>query len=228
MEIRSTSPTWSPTSSSGPTARATSTSSSSSGTRPAASAHGSGTPPKSWPGRSSRAITCTSGARPRSSRGRSRSSSPTSTSLDPDRVEPEDFLPQSSQNVAKLMARLREVLLAMGNPHLRALVECFLIDDEFVRKFTAAPGGDQEPPRLPGRAARARRHPAQRRRPDHRPLSRDRSRPAADRHLPPRHRQGRRAVATTGPSPTPTRASSSATWSWASRCSATRSSARPT
>ena len=61
--------------------------------------------------------------------------------LDPDRVEPEDFLPQSSQNVAKLMARLREVLLAMSNPHLRALVECFLIDDEFVRKFTTAPAG---------------------------------------------------------------------------------------
>ena len=61
--------------------------------------------------------------------------------LDPNRVEAEDFLPQSSQNVAKLMARLREVLLAMSNPHLRALVECFLIDDDFVRKFTSAPAG---------------------------------------------------------------------------------------
>ena len=39
------------------------------------------------------------------------------------------------------MARLREVLLAMNNPHLRGLVECFLIDDEFVRKFTTAPAG---------------------------------------------------------------------------------------
>jgi len=61
--------------------------------------------------------------------------------VDPERVEPEDFLPQSSQNVAKLMARLREVLLAIHNPHLRALVECFLIDDVFVRKFTTAPAG---------------------------------------------------------------------------------------
>ena len=41
--------------------------------------------------------------------------------VDPDQVEAEDFLPQSSQNVAKLMARLRELLLAMNNPHLRAL-----------------------------------------------------------------------------------------------------------
>ena len=56
-------------------------------------------------------------------------------------IEPEEFLPQSSQNVTKLLARLREVLLAMSNPHLRALVECFLIDDEFVRKFTTAPAG---------------------------------------------------------------------------------------
>ena len=61
--------------------------------------------------------------------------------IDPARLEPEDFLPQSSQNVARLTARLREVLLGMGNPHLRALVECFLIDEEFLRKFTTAPAG---------------------------------------------------------------------------------------
>jgi 3'-5' exoribonuclease len=61
--------------------------------------------------------------------------------LPANQIEPEEFLPQSSQNVTKLLARLREVLLAMGNPHLRALVECFLIDDVFVRKFTTAPAG---------------------------------------------------------------------------------------
>jgi 3'-5' exoribonuclease len=61
--------------------------------------------------------------------------------IDAMRVEPEEFLPQCSQNVSKLTARLREILLAMGNPHLRALVECFLIDDEFLRKFTTAPAG---------------------------------------------------------------------------------------
>jgi len=61
--------------------------------------------------------------------------------IDPDRVEPEDFLPQSSQNVARLTARLRELLLSLTDPHLRALAECFLIDDEFVRKFTTAPAG---------------------------------------------------------------------------------------
>jgi 3'-5' exoribonuclease len=63
------------------------------------------------------------------------------TVVDANSVEPEEYLPQSSQDVGKLMARLRAVLLAMSNPHLRALVECFLIDDEFVRKFTMAPAG---------------------------------------------------------------------------------------
>ena len=61
--------------------------------------------------------------------------------VDPSRIEPEDFLPQSTQNVAKLTARLRELLFSMTNPHLRALAECFLIDEEFVRKFTTAPAG---------------------------------------------------------------------------------------
>jgi 3'-5' exoribonuclease len=61
--------------------------------------------------------------------------------IDPERLEPEDFLPQSSQNVARLTARLRELLLGMSHPHLRALIECFLIDEDFVRKFTAAPAG---------------------------------------------------------------------------------------
>jgi 3'-5' exoribonuclease len=59
----------------------------------------------------------------------------------PSQIEPDEFLPQSSQNVTKLLARLREILLAMNNPHLRALVECFLIDDAFVTKFLAAPAG---------------------------------------------------------------------------------------
>ena len=61
--------------------------------------------------------------------------------IDPARIEPEDFLPQSTQNVARLTARLRELLFSMSNPHLRGLVECFLIDEEFVRKFTTAPAG---------------------------------------------------------------------------------------
>ena len=61
--------------------------------------------------------------------------------IDSARVEPEDYLPQCSQNITKLVARLREVLFSMQNPHLRALIECFLIDEAFFRKLTAAPAG---------------------------------------------------------------------------------------
>ena len=60
---------------------------------------------------------------------------------DPSVLSPEDFLPQASQNVAKLTARLRELLKTISEPHLRALVDCFLIDDEFLRKFTTSPAG---------------------------------------------------------------------------------------
>ena len=141
MGIRSTSPTWSPTSSSGPTARATSISTSSCGTRPAASVPGSGTPSEEL----ARSFEPGDYLRVRGKTQVFQGSLQVILThidvLDPNRVEAEDFLPQSSQNVAKLMARLREVLLAMNNPHLRALVECFLIDDEFVRKFTTAPAG---------------------------------------------------------------------------------------
>jgi 3'-5' exoribonuclease len=63
-----------------------------------------------------------------------------------DRVETEkldltDFLPHTDQDVGKLLERLRAILMKLGNPHLRALVECFLMDDDFVRRFCQAPAG---------------------------------------------------------------------------------------
>ncbi len=61
--------------------------------------------------------------------------------VSPENVDLSDYLPQSVRDSGKLLARMREILLGLGNPHLKALVECFLIDDEFVRKFTSAPAG---------------------------------------------------------------------------------------
>jgi 3'-5' exoribonuclease len=58
-----------------------------------------------------------------------------------DQVELADFLPQSDQDVNKLLDKLRGILRKLGNPHLRALVECFLMDEVFVRDFTRAPAG---------------------------------------------------------------------------------------
>src|SRR5947209_18783103 len=56
-------------------------------------------------------------------------------------VDLADFLPQTEQNVPKLMERLRGYLLRLGNPHLRALAECYLMDDTFLRGFTTCPAG---------------------------------------------------------------------------------------
>jgi 3'-5' exoribonuclease len=53
----------------------------------------------------------------------------------------DDFMPQTEQDVSRLFDRLRTPLLKLANPHLRALVECFLIDDELMRGFCQAPAG---------------------------------------------------------------------------------------
>lgn len=70
--------------------------------------------------------------------------------VDPSRVEPEEYLPQASQDVARQLGRLREIMRGVGDPHLRALIDCFLIDDDFVRKFTAAPAGVRNHHAYPG------------------------------------------------------------------------------
>jgi 3'-5' exoribonuclease len=57
------------------------------------------------------------------------------------RVDLGDFLPHTEQDVSKLYERLRTILMKMSNPNLRALAECFLIDQEFVEAFCKAPAG---------------------------------------------------------------------------------------
>jgi 3'-5' exoribonuclease len=57
------------------------------------------------------------------------------------RVDLGDFLPHTEQDVSKLYERLRSVLMKLSNPHLRALAECFFMDQEFVQAFCRAPAG---------------------------------------------------------------------------------------
>src|SRR5215471_20371491 len=59
--------------------------------------------------------------------------------VETEKVELADFLPHTEQDVSKLLERLRSILLRLGNPHLRALAECFLMDDEFMEGFCKAP-----------------------------------------------------------------------------------------
>jgi 3'-5' exoribonuclease len=57
------------------------------------------------------------------------------------KIDLTDFLPHTPQDVNKLLDRLRGYLLKQSNPHLRALAECFLMDDEFVSGFRQVPAG---------------------------------------------------------------------------------------
>src|SRR5262249_21300934 len=61
--------------------------------------------------------------------------------VDHNKVNLNDFLPQTEHDVSKLLERPRTILRKMNNPHLRALVECFLIDDDFMRGFCQVPAG---------------------------------------------------------------------------------------
>jgi 3'-5' exoribonuclease len=58
-----------------------------------------------------------------------------------DEVNFDDFVQLSPVSVDQLAARLREILRTVGEPHLRALAECFLMDEEFFSRFTQAPAG---------------------------------------------------------------------------------------
>jgi 3'-5' exoribonuclease len=56
-------------------------------------------------------------------------------------VEEDDFLPLASVDVDRLVIRLTELLRGMNNPHLRNLAECFLMDEQFMAKYSRAPAG---------------------------------------------------------------------------------------
>jgi 3'-5' exoribonuclease len=58
-----------------------------------------------------------------------------------EKVDLGDFLPHTEQDIDRLLDRLHTTLRRVGNPHLRALAECFLMDDEFMRGFRQAPAG---------------------------------------------------------------------------------------
>lgn len=60
---------------------------------------------------------------------------------DPRQIDEQDFVAVSSEEIDRLAKRVTELLRGLRNVHLRNLAECFLSDDEFMRKFTAAPAG---------------------------------------------------------------------------------------
>lgn len=56
-------------------------------------------------------------------------------------IDYSDFMPVGPQEIDRMAARLKELLRGMKNAHLLNLAECFLIDDEFMGRFTRAPAG---------------------------------------------------------------------------------------
>jgi 3'-5' exoribonuclease len=61
--------------------------------------------------------------------------------IDANRLDLADFLPHTEHDVSRLVERLRGFLLGLNNPHLRALAECFLMDDPLIHAFCQAPAG---------------------------------------------------------------------------------------
>jgi len=61
--------------------------------------------------------------------------------VDSSQVVEDDFTPLAAVEVDKLLVRLGEILRGMTNPQLCNLAECFLLDEQFMAKFTRAPAG---------------------------------------------------------------------------------------
>jgi 3'-5' exoribonuclease len=59
----------------------------------------------------------------------------------PDEVDETDFVTLQSAEIDKMAARLTEIMRSVSTPELRNLAECFLMDQEFMSKFTTAPAG---------------------------------------------------------------------------------------
>jgi 3'-5' exoribonuclease len=52
-----------------------------------------------------------------------------------------DFYPQTGEKVEELSARLTEILLAIEDPDIRILMECYLADEPLMRNVCRAPAG---------------------------------------------------------------------------------------
>jgi len=58
-----------------------------------------------------------------------------------DEVDEADFVTLQSAEIDRMASRLADILRSIRAPELRNLAECYLMDSEFMAKFTAAPAG---------------------------------------------------------------------------------------
>jgi len=59
----------------------------------------------------------------------------------PDEVDEVDFRVLRSDEIDRIATRLAEMLRTIKSPEIRNLAECFLMDTDFMAKFTTAPAG---------------------------------------------------------------------------------------
>jgi 3'-5' exoribonuclease len=63
--------------------------------------------------------------------------------MDESEIDFADYFPSSSRDPAEMWTELRATVAAMSNPHLKALVEALLDDEEVARRFRRAPAAKQ-------------------------------------------------------------------------------------
>jgi 3'-5' exoribonuclease len=61
--------------------------------------------------------------------------------VSPEGIDATEFRATTGKNIEQMLARLNEILLAIDEPHLHRLMECFLADQELMRDFSMAPAG---------------------------------------------------------------------------------------
>src|SRR5580698_9552496 len=59
----------------------------------------------------------------------------------PSEINAEDFLNLDTKAIDQLVGRITTHLRRLADPQLKTLGECFLMDEEFMRKFCRAPAG---------------------------------------------------------------------------------------
>jgi len=59
--------------------------------------------------------------------------------ISPDMIDPSDFLPQTSRDIEGMLERLMKITETIKTDYLKALIDTFFKDKEFVNKFKTAP-----------------------------------------------------------------------------------------
>ena len=109
--------------------------------------------------------------------------------MDDSEVDSADYFPASQRDPDEMWRELRGIVGGIANPHLKALLEALLDDEDVARRYRLRAGRQADPPRLAGRADRARAVAVRAGRLTAAHYPHVDLRPAADRRGAARHRQ---------------------------------------